>query len=1244
MFLSNLLIFMSPSEVKKSKFKISEKFKAKKNEVLNDTLPSIIRHLSGYLTKINGRASLDNLEGFEDFGPVLLTEAEDKHSSRIKYAIDNPEILNLALTGPMGSGKSTILKTFEHNYRQYKCLNISLATFDKKTLDTDKIEHNILKQLFYSVEHKKIPESRFKRIENLKGIKFKTFFFILWLCSVSYFLKLELFNELKETLHLNFYSGFLSFIYGLYFTGYSCVLIFKLMSFVLNFKLTKFKIKEMDFDNGEDKKTVNFENEIDEILYFFDRNPVEIVFFQDLDRFKESEIFIKLREINSLINNYEPIRKQRKITFIYAVCDDIFKENERAKFFDFIIPVIPVINYTSSSSKLLSKLKEDIINKKLSKDFIDDVSLFLNDYRTIKSIFNEYQIYKSIIGSQLESYDNLLAMMIYKNIEPTDFDKLNLNLGYVYAVFENAKELTADKNEEFTARTKELNEKILETTKEKLKDVRELRMLYILKFLELIMARNNYAVYGFYLQHDKRTIEELLTDEYFELFRKEANITYYYNQYSSQGSSISFAEIAKKVDVRDYAQRLQIVENKQTENLNGIKSELQEIESRKKELDSKKVCEILDSNNAAAYFTTHVENNKHINNSKLINYLLSRGYINEDYNHYISHFHPGSIAKEDNDFLMSLLLSEKPLPYTHKLKEVGSLIKRIKPENFGKEAILNLSLIDYLIENNKTAKLNQVVDLLSKENLKAMGFIDDYLKYADEANRALFFKMLAGSWNVLWVYLTTKSNFTTDKIETYLIYIFSYLDQTAISKTDSSGRLSEYISGLENLECFHQSEGVKDSFQEFLKKSSVKFENLTYSQDHKALFEFIYNNNLYAINEKMIELFISNFNINNTDVSNLRTANYTTIKNSGKPKLIKYIDENLELYLNNVFLKLENNSEESQENICAILNNEEIGNRFDIVEHGKFSIADLSQIDNAEIQAVLIVYEKVEIAWENLVAYYKNIQEIDETLVDYLNSEDNYNVLSKPGLIKDSDEAVVSSFPKDLIKSAISDESFSKLTDNLPFAYDNGNEFSEISESKMKSLIKSKRILLSTDNCELIKEKFKNLLIFLLEINAAEFVKNVKKYTVDSFLIYEILSSQGFSSPQKLAVIENTSDDLLSESKKVLVKLGEFLSVNKISKISFILLNNLIANAPSDLRKVELTNKYFNFIEDGNLVSVIEQIEDFSKLILGKHPKVDDTGMNQQLIKNLAGKLISKTKLSNDSKQIELFPFIKPRI
>lgn len=73
------------------------------------------------------------------------------------------------------------------------------------------------------------------------------------------------------------------------------------------------------------------------------------------------------------------------------------------------------------------------------------------------------------------------------------------------------------------------------------------------------------------------------------------------------------------------------------------------------------------------------------------------------------------------------------------------------------------------------------------------------------------------------------------------------------------------------------------------------------------------------------------------------------------------------------------------------------------------------------------------------------------------------------------------------------------------------------------------------------------------------------------------------------------------------------------------MLAELISNSVSLKNKVELTNKYFSFIETNNLRKIIVKIgEPYSRLLLGKHPKVDNTSYNQELIKNLIPKLISK--------------------
>lgn len=69
---------------------------------------------------------------------------------------------------------------------------------------------------------------------------------------------------------------------------------------------------------------------------------------------------------------------------MYAVRDNMFDETERTKFFDIILPVIPVINYTNSSDKFIGALAfslsqiQDLDEKSKFKDFVEIVSRYIN--------------------------------------------------------------------------------------------------------------------------------------------------------------------------------------------------------------------------------------------------------------------------------------------------------------------------------------------------------------------------------------------------------------------------------------------------------------------------------------------------------------------------------------------------------------------------------------------------------------------------------------------------------------------------------------------------------------------------------------------------------------------------------------------------------------------------------------------------------------------------------------------------
>ena len=55
----------------------------------------------------------------------------------IDKALDEGEIKNIALTGPFGSGKSSVLQTLRKRYKEFEYLPISLATLRSEEEESD---------------------------------------------------------------------------------------------------------------------------------------------------------------------------------------------------------------------------------------------------------------------------------------------------------------------------------------------------------------------------------------------------------------------------------------------------------------------------------------------------------------------------------------------------------------------------------------------------------------------------------------------------------------------------------------------------------------------------------------------------------------------------------------------------------------------------------------------------------------------------------------------------------------------------------------------------------------------------------------------------------------------------------------------------------------------------------------------------------------------------------------------------
>lgn len=1244
-----------------SKKAIILKFK----DLYKNLLLNIIHTLSNCYRKLNKNNPLSNPQGFEDFTPIILDDKDDKYSDVINYSVENPNTKNVALTGPYGSGKSSILKTFEDKHPEYKYLNISLATFDEKEHQLKEIEYCILKQLFYKVEQNKIPESRFKRIVNQKNVKIKAIFIFLWLISLIYFFKPNLLNDITKILACDFYSKIGNIIYTLYFLGGTIYFLYKAMGFVLNFKLTKFSFQDAEIENGDDKKSVNFENEIDEILYFFEKNPFNIVFIEDLDRFKNTEIFIKLREINYLINNYDPIKNKRKITFIYAVQDDTFKEDERAKFFDFIVPVIPVINYSNSSTELLENI--NIKKDKIPKFFIKQVARYLSDKRTLISINNEYKIYKNIIGDDLDKR-KLLAMMIYKNVEPTDFDNLNSQKGYVYSVFNESYNLIKSSIDTIDKKIIKKNTEIQRSKDEMIQDVNELRSLYILKAFEMLNEPIQNAVKSIDINNSQFTISQLLTGDNFVLFSKLIKINFYiynsyYARYDIQNSNISFKTL--EAELGQYSERLEVIENKKSTKINQFKKEIEILEIEKQVLRTKKIKDIvtevylqkcLDTLEAKESINVKEiidgkeiiitkENTIYykIQNIELINYLIRYGHIDDSYSHYISYFYPGTITKEDNDFLKSFT-NNNPLPYDFKLQEIESLFPDILESDFSREEILNFFLLDYILERNNTEKqLAQIIALLSTKIQKPTNFIDEYLTYTVDANKKLFLKALCKYWKNpnqnIWEEIL--SNFSYDKCIYYLNLMFSTLDFNTIKALNIRDNLSNCISEIKSLNSFIN---IDTEITAFIFETNLKFKNIN-NEGSKIIFDFIYEKNSYEINEKMIELFTSRYSQNKFDLKLLKTANYTTIKNSGTSKLIKYIDLNIEFYIKTVFLKLENNCNESEEIIIELLNDNYVDFgpelTIEIIDKNQTPIQDISKITHTELWTTLLQEDKIAVSWDNLLYYFKEKKSFDDVLANYL--KNNYIQLGVEQMNPDFDEEnpnLVQNFSEDIINKT-SIEILNSLSENTltTYVYSDGEAiFSGLPIDKMKILIKKKIILLSLENYSFIENEFTDLLLIFLETNSDKFIEEVGTYELDNSIMSKLVDSKVFTQEQKMMVIDHIPETVLMEDKVISNKVCNLLANSRKTTVSINLLRELLTQSQSTEDKIRLINIYQNDIDDSELKSIIQILGyPYSEIIEGKHPKIENNEYNREFINQRKRDFITNSNFEDNEKFIRVY-------
>lgn len=965
-------------------------------------------------------SEIKDYKGYKDLAPTSEMENGDEYIKTLNWALENPKIKNIALAGPYGAGKSSIIDSYlkadkekitsswiKRKLQKKKVLSkvslkISMATFTQEKLHSGKkisvtpheVEEGILKQLFYKVQHKKIPQSRYRKlhVENLKKI------FVI--AAITIFIVSIIFAIFSPELLAAAWKKIVNFVDVCNLPEKSpfiiLILLWILVSFIISHMWcllsNRYYLKEITLpvdakiESDNELSDSVFNKNLDEIMYFFEATKYRIVFFEDLDRLDDRRIFVHLRELNNLLNNDDSI-KEKPIVFVYAVTDDIFTKEDRTKFFDFIIPVIPVVNSTNSGEILLERIdkaQRDGNGYNISQPFILDVSPYISDMRILQNIYNEFVVYNSLIKQSqnlLLSDEQMMAIVIFKNLYPSDFADIQEERGIIKKAFENKINYIKQEKERLQTEINTYEEVISKVKSDNLKNVREIKAAMLVALTDdvgyttKLTSGYNQSIQASTIMGDSFDMHNLANGNYNRV---------YYTRFSGGTSDKVINNFKEKIT--PFLERWDNFNRFEKEGEKNLLDRLEILKQKQHNLSSKSIAEVI-SECEDFCFDTEIADNK------LLVFLLRRGYIDEKYSAYINYFKGNSITTEDINFILSVK-NREPKDFSYSLTKTARVIQRLQEYEFEEKAVYNFDLMEQLLSNDEEIdKRNIFIQQLSDESDISWSFVDEFIDKTKFQKK--FIVLLSSVWGGIWKYILELSTMRYERQLFYLSLLINCLNEDTIEKINTDNCVKEYMENHTDILQKLSMSTTQQALCSTIEKLNISFGIQDFDGVPDTLLKYIFDNCHYKLNEKMISSVV--LYKNSALFERLKKQPYTTVIDLEYNQLLEYVDWNFDEYIeNNVLNKslLEDRVDVIKDMLSEILSNQE--KCVALIELEQFQLEDITlffeeKIENCKedirvIWDALLRNRKVVPTWQNIMSYWKYFS-ISEDLVDYIKSQ-----------------------------------------------------------------------------------------------------------------------------------------------------------------------------------------------------------------------------------------------------------------
>ena len=1092
--------------------------------------------------------------------PIKLKEGDPSHQTVdelaevLSHALKNEDIRNIALTGPFGSGKSSIIQTLMEEHKEFHYLPISLATLqaeeDGKTSNNSdkdiealnrKIEYSILQQIIYREKASTVPNSRFKRIVHIEK-EYLRFYSICGVLFVLAFISVFFPNLIEgffRYFHLVKFKALIVFFASLYLLWASFHIFKYIIKSYSNSKLNKLNLKDAQIEIEEENSIFN--KHLDEILYFFQVTPYNVVVIEDLDRFETEKIYLKLRELNQLVNESKIVG--RHIIFLYAIKDDVFVDEARTKFFDYITTVIPVINPSNSKAKLKEALQaRGSVDNEIPDDDLAEIAFFIQDMRILTNIANEYSQYRKKLYDPNKKNLNLtklLAMIVYKNYFPKDFAQLHRREGSVYKCLSSKRLFVAEALKVLDTKTKQLEEKKKRIEENEHLKESDLRYLFLQELREAVHV----SMLSIQIDNQYYTLRQISQNEnLFDKLSKLSSIRYQYFSYGSaynQSANVSFDSIDKKIKFKERIEAIKTAGK-------VIQKEEKELHKEELKIQSQKLSHLL-----KAYNLGDSELYRGFNLAPLMDVFIRQGYIDEDYYDYISYFYPGMVSWADRDLLLSLKRQIKK-EYTYHIDKINNFVKELKPYMFEHDAILNNDLLDYLAPKNNAKERDMFTQMMGRlEKVDApLGFLAQYYQLGKQKEK-VFSEFIKWNTDLSWQMIEAHSNTEEQQLlrEGWLKYCDEVTEIQSLWLNENYSFLSSRVENIGLSKC-----------KELIK--ACLFSNL--DNANKDLLTEVIKQWHYDINKENLCL-IANFLNKGNDVNpdNLNLTRITDTHHSEFEKCIKHA------FVDAFACFSTTSKDESVDNLLFILNYENLKPEQKIPYlNSQINLLDDFTNVNENSWNIAIKSKIIAPTWENIDCYFNKNGGVTDELLSYI----EYYYAELEDECSDDIESKGTLFNELLGSSKLSLKAYRSISKAFNNKFDGFEKLGQLDRERLLVLLADDKIAFSEANIIIMQEMaiYPDYLIHYHN----EFLNNMGYiYNIGVNDALTLLNSEKFSLQEKRRIVGILSPKVITGTKIIADKIIEILlSANDIL-IGQDVLSELLTMAENENNKVAIASQ-----------------------------------------------------------------------